>query len=232
MVTSLMSDGHVGGMILWMQLQSIEVGARGSIAVPRRYTLRKRQDQKAATRDRIVAAAAELFRVQGVTHTSMAQVAAAADVAPGTDPQSFRHDRRPRDGGRRTTSWPGCGCPRPDIFDGVDWSAGQGHRRSRARWPPITSGASRGTGWRSSTIDRSMRGPTGRARYEAEYDGAGPDGPWAGGRRRRGGESWPRMLGPGVFVALGGSDDVDGRAPLTAIGRVLAPWLEATLVRR
>ena len=52
--------------------------------MPRRYDLGKRQDQKDATRDRIVAAAAELFRDQGAVRTSIAQVAAAADVAPGT----------------------------------------------------------------------------------------------------------------------------------------------------
>ena len=52
--------------------------------MPRRYDLGKRQDQKDATRDRIVAAAAELFRDQGAVRTSIAQIAAAADVAPGT----------------------------------------------------------------------------------------------------------------------------------------------------
>jgi AcrR family transcriptional regulator len=52
--------------------------------MPRRYDLGKRLQQKDDTRRRIVAAAAELYREQGVSQTSMAQVARRADVAPGT----------------------------------------------------------------------------------------------------------------------------------------------------
>lgn len=52
--------------------------------MPRRYTLGKRTSQIDATRTRIVEAAAELYRDQGAGRTTVAQIARAADVAPGT----------------------------------------------------------------------------------------------------------------------------------------------------
>lgn len=52
--------------------------------MPRRYTLGKRAGQKAATRQRILDAAATLYQERGVSQTTIPEVARRADVAPGT----------------------------------------------------------------------------------------------------------------------------------------------------
>src|SRR5262245_26004595 len=51
---------------------------------PRRYESALRREQAAATRARIVRAAAELFAAQGYTQTSIEQIAARAGVARPT----------------------------------------------------------------------------------------------------------------------------------------------------
>src|SRR5262249_10883911 len=51
---------------------------------PRRYKSAMRREQAAATRTRIVRAAAELFAAQGYTQTSIEQIAARAGVARPT----------------------------------------------------------------------------------------------------------------------------------------------------
>ena len=50
----------------------------------RTYRLRRRAESQAATRDRIVAAARDLYLERGMAGTSMSAVAAVADVAPNT----------------------------------------------------------------------------------------------------------------------------------------------------
>jgi AcrR family transcriptional regulator len=52
--------------------------------MPRTYRLGARAEQKAATRRRIVEAAAALYQERGVSNTTMPEVARRADVAPGT----------------------------------------------------------------------------------------------------------------------------------------------------
>jgi len=52
--------------------------------VPRRYTLGKRGEAQADTRRRIVDATLRLYREVGIAGTTLALVARAADVAPGT----------------------------------------------------------------------------------------------------------------------------------------------------
>jgi AcrR family transcriptional regulator len=52
--------------------------------VTRPYRLRQRAEQQAATRQRIVAAARDLYLERGMAATSMTAVATAADVAPNT----------------------------------------------------------------------------------------------------------------------------------------------------
>jgi len=52
--------------------------------VPRRYTLGKRGDAMAATRDRILRATLRLYRDVGVAAATVPAIAAAADVAPAT----------------------------------------------------------------------------------------------------------------------------------------------------
>ena len=51
---------------------------------PRAYSLGRRAEQMARTRDRILAAAIEAYRDNGIRGTSMQEVARRADVAPGT----------------------------------------------------------------------------------------------------------------------------------------------------
>lgn len=57
--------------------------------MPRVYRLGKRAGQKETTRAAIVQAAIELYTEQGISHTSMAQVAHRADVAPATVSNHF-----------------------------------------------------------------------------------------------------------------------------------------------
>ncbi len=57
--------------------------------MPRRYELGKRAAQQEATRRRIIAAALELYQEQGVSTTTMRDVALRADVAPGTVANHF-----------------------------------------------------------------------------------------------------------------------------------------------
>jgi len=57
--------------------------------LPRKYELGKRAAQRADTRRRIVTAALELYQEQGVSATTMLDVARRADVAPGTVANHF-----------------------------------------------------------------------------------------------------------------------------------------------
>jgi AcrR family transcriptional regulator len=86
--------------------------------VPRKYELGKRAVQQADTRRRIVAAALELYQEQGVTTTTMLDIARRADVAPGTVANHF--------GSAAALATEVTGeilgelrMPTPDIFDGV-----------------------------------------------------------------------------------------------------------------
>lgn len=57
--------------------------------MPRKYELGKRAAQRAETRRRIIAAAMELYQEQGVSATTMLDIARRADVAPGTVANHF-----------------------------------------------------------------------------------------------------------------------------------------------
>jgi AcrR family transcriptional regulator len=57
--------------------------------LPRKYELGRRVAQQAETRRRIIAAALELYQEQGVSVTTMLDVARRADVAPGTVANHF-----------------------------------------------------------------------------------------------------------------------------------------------
>jgi AcrR family transcriptional regulator len=57
--------------------------------LPRKYELGKRATQQADTRRRIIAAALELYQEQGVSATTMLDIARRADVAPGTVANHF-----------------------------------------------------------------------------------------------------------------------------------------------
>lgn len=87
--------------------------------MPRKYELGKRSAQQAETRRRIIAAALDLYQEQGVTVTTMLDVARRADVAPGTVANHF--------GSAAALATEITGeilldlrMPTPDLFDGVD----------------------------------------------------------------------------------------------------------------
>lgn len=87
--------------------------------MPRSYSLGKRAIQQAATRRRIIDAALALYQEQGVSATTMQDVARRADVAPGTVANHF--------GSRDELAAEVTGgllahlrMPTPDHFDGVE----------------------------------------------------------------------------------------------------------------
>jgi AcrR family transcriptional regulator len=86
--------------------------------LPRKYELGKRAAQQAETRRRIIAAALELYQEQGVSATTMLDIARRADVAPGTVANHF--------GSAAALATEVTGdllgelqMPSPELFDGV-----------------------------------------------------------------------------------------------------------------
>ncbi|HEX6683513.1 MAG TPA: TetR/AcrR family transcriptional regulator, partial [Candidatus Limnocylindrales bacterium] len=57
--------------------------------MPRQYTMRRRSESVAQTRDRVVEAAARLFSERGARATTMTEVARLADVSPATVTNHF-----------------------------------------------------------------------------------------------------------------------------------------------
>jgi AcrR family transcriptional regulator len=87
--------------------------------MPRKYALGKRAAQHADTRRRIIAAALELYQEQGVSATTMLDIARRADVAPGTVANHF--------GSAAALATDIAGevlselrMPTPDLFLGID----------------------------------------------------------------------------------------------------------------
>ncbi len=87
--------------------------------MPRAYSLGKRAEQQADTRRRIIAAALDLYKEQGVSATTMLDIARRADVAPGTVANHF--------GSAAALATEVTGeifgelrMPTPDLLDGVD----------------------------------------------------------------------------------------------------------------
>jgi AcrR family transcriptional regulator len=86
--------------------------------LPRKYELGKRAAQQAETRRRIIGAALELYQEQGVSATTMLDIARRADVAPGTVANHF--------GSATALATEISGeileelrMPTPDVFEGV-----------------------------------------------------------------------------------------------------------------
>ena len=87
--------------------------------MPRSYSLGKRAVQQADTRQRIVDAALALYQEQGVSATTMLDVARRADVAPGTVANHFGSaDALASDVTQSILA--DLRMPTPDLFDGVD----------------------------------------------------------------------------------------------------------------
>ena len=87
--------------------------------MPRSYSLGKRAVQQAETRRRIVDAALALYQEQGVSTTTMQDIARRADVAPGTVANHFgsREALAAELSGRILADLQ---MPTPDLFDGVE----------------------------------------------------------------------------------------------------------------
>ena len=87
--------------------------------MPRSYSLGKRAVQQADTRRRIVDAALALYQEQGVSATTMQDIARRADVAPGTVANHFGSlDALAAEVITRILG--DLQMPTPDVFDGVD----------------------------------------------------------------------------------------------------------------
>jgi AcrR family transcriptional regulator len=87
--------------------------------VPRKYELGKRAVQQAETRRRILEAARDLYLEQGVSSTTMLDIARRADVAPGTVANHFGSTAALATE-LTTTLLADLHMPTPDVFDGVD----------------------------------------------------------------------------------------------------------------
>jgi AcrR family transcriptional regulator len=87
--------------------------------LPRRYSLGKRATQQAETRQRIIDAALSLYEEQGVSSTTMLDVARRADVAPGTVANHFGSAEALA---TEAMTWllADLQMPGVELFDGVD----------------------------------------------------------------------------------------------------------------
>ena len=87
--------------------------------MPRKYELGKRAVQQAETRRRILEAARDLYLEQGVSATTMLDIARRADVAPGTVANHFGSTAALATE-LTSTLLADLDMPTPDVFDGVD----------------------------------------------------------------------------------------------------------------
>jgi AcrR family transcriptional regulator len=197
--------------------------------VPRRYALGKRQDQKDATRDRIVAAAAELFRTQGATRTSFAQVAAAADVAPGTVRNHFPSIEELA-AAVAAHVMAMLEMPGPEIFAGIDDPAARVAALARA----MAAYYERSQPWyrMADLDDRPLSAwDAARARYDADYEALIREALGPLGADDDAVAVVAGLLDPGVFGALGRRGR-SGTAAAELLGTLLAPWLAGPDLRR
>lgn len=110
--------------------------------MPRAYALGKRATQRAETRRRIVDAAIGLYQEQGISRTTMQDVARRADVAPGTVANHFGSaEALATEATTRILA--DLRMPGPALFDGVDHLAD----RIRALVGELAAFYERGTSW-------------------------------------------------------------------------------------
>jgi AcrR family transcriptional regulator len=133
--------------------------------VPRRYTLGKREEAKAETRERIVAAAIRLYREVGFGDASVVAIARAADVAPAT---VRNHFPGPSDLADATADAVLVALDMPDVsmFDGLE-AVGD---RVRRLVTALSDFYERGTEWwqiRQRDRDLSQAWASQEIRYEA-----------------------------------------------------------------
>lgn len=132
--------------------------------MPRRYTLGKRSDAKAETRERIVAATLRLYREGGLGGASVAAVARAADVAPAT---VRNHFPGPNDLAEAAADGvlTALAMPEVSIFDGASGPT----ERVRRLVTELAAFYERGTEWweiRQRDRDLTQAWAGAEARYE------------------------------------------------------------------
>jgi AcrR family transcriptional regulator len=110
--------------------------------VPRTYTLGKRAQAQAETRDRIVAATLRLYREVGVAGATVPAVARAADVAPGTVRNHFPGPTDLADAAAAAILAE-AGMPDASIFDGLTGVA----ERVERLLVEVSDFMERSTGW-------------------------------------------------------------------------------------
>jgi AcrR family transcriptional regulator len=197
--------------------------------MPRPYALGKREQPKADTRARIVAAAVRLYLTEGLAGASTLAIARAADVAPGTVRNHFP-DRDELSAAVLDQVLIELSPPSPEIFDGLTSVTDRVRRlatelaafyeRSEPWWrayerePELISAWTSGVDRYYRETDALMRaalGPLGADETAAAVVAA--------------------VIGPPTFFALrarglSGAEAVDVTVALTV------PWLEARLPRR
>jgi AcrR family transcriptional regulator len=182
----------------------------------------------AATRTRIIGAAAELFRTQGASHTTVAQIAALADVAPGTVRNHFGTTEELAEA-VATQVMAELRMPGPEIF--------AGHRAVAARVGALAIAMAayyeRSQPWyRMDQLDERpvAAWAAARARYEADFDALvrGAVGPDADDETVAVVASF---VSPSVLATLAARgmtmDEAGG-----LVGRVIGPWLETRAAPR
>jgi AcrR family transcriptional regulator len=197
--------------------------------MPRPYALGKREQPKADTRARIVAAAVRLYLTDGLAGASTLAIARAADVAPGTVRNHFP-DRDELSAAVLDQVLVELSPPSPEIFDGLTSVADRVRRlatelaafyeRSEPWWRAYEREPELISAW-TSGVDRYYR--------ETDALMRGALGPL--GADETAAAVVAAVIGPPTFFALrarglSGAEAVDVTVALTV------PWLEARLPGR
>jgi AcrR family transcriptional regulator len=139
------------------------LGAARLIVAPRAYRLGRRAETAAATRQRIVDAAAGLYQEQGVSSTTLQAIAARADVSRGTILHHFRGSGGLMDAVAERVLVT-LELPDEHLFDGVTGDAA----RLRAYVLAMLEFFQRSTGWWAVFVSEMQR-PELKAREAAYY---------------------------------------------------------------
>ena len=194
--------------------------------MPRSYSLGRRAEQQAETRQRIVAAALTIYRERGMRAATTQAVAAAADVAPGT---VRNHFPRPTDLAEAAAEvvLAELRSPGVDIYDGLTtvasrvdrlaWEVGGFFERSASWWTIEQGDPDLAAAWAGSEAEFLAHLS---ALMRAAFDPVGGDAVAAA--------VLGTVVGYPTYFALRG----EGLSSEEAIGvelSVILPWLEARL---
>jgi AcrR family transcriptional regulator len=191
--------------------------------MPRRYTLGKRAEQVQETRQRILDAAAGLYRERGVVATTMQEVARRADVAPGT---VLNHFASPdalaiavADQVIRSLRLPGT-----EIFAGADGLADRVERLARE----LFAFYERSESWYAVYVREPQGVPAwsdAEAAFYAEFDRLIRTALGSIGRDESAVAIVMTVLGGAAYARLRGRGFSTPEAAALAV-EVLAPWLD------